>query len=32
MDSGHVAELDTPTNLQNNPTSAFNQLLHSLTD
>jgi hypothetical protein len=32
MDSGHVAELDTPENLQNNPHSAFNGLLHSLTD
>jgi hypothetical protein len=32
MDSGHVSELDTPENLQNNPNSAFNGLLHSLTD
>lgn len=32
MDAGRVAELDTPENLQNNPNSAFNGLLQSLTE
>jgi ABC-type multidrug transport system fused ATPase/permease subunit len=31
MEDGRVAELDTPDNLQNNPESAFNALLQSLT-
>lgn len=31
MDSGRVSEFDTPENLQNNPNSAFNGLLQSLT-
>jgi ABC-type multidrug transport system fused ATPase/permease subunit len=32
MDKGKVVEFDSPENLQNNPNSAFNGLLRSLTE